>query len=142
MWAQRSLEIAQTAVRDGIHPALQLHKLPLGSRYIGHDQFGNKYYEYEREGWSLGYGRLVIPRKLWNDDSSTVPPDWHAWLHYNSEKPPTEITTPQPTYKLAHQPASLSKYGWRGSYQPPGHFLTAETQEYFKPKVCSFCFGQ
>ena len=67
-------------------------------RYVGTDEIGNKYYE-ARDNTSYD-GR----RRRWviyegYADASKVPPDWHGWLRYTFDLPPTEA--PLPREKLA-----------------------------------------
>ena len=58
-------------------------------RLVGNDDFGNRYYEQ-----SKGVGPLGRPRRwvTYTDfaEASKVPPDWHGWLHYTVDTPPTE----------------------------------------------------
>ena len=58
------------------------HKQTLGTfiytlftgKFIGCDQFGNKYY-------SNSKGRRWVIYKN-NIESSKIPPDWHSWIHF------------------------------------------------------------
>src|SRR4029079_17405969 len=51
--------------------------------FVGHDLFGNRYYSSEagKRRWVI-YSRTV--------EASRVPAEWHGWLHYTFELPPTE----------------------------------------------------
>lgn len=61
-------------------------------KFMGEDRFGNRYYE-DMEANELG--NAVNGRHRWVEypvgkkdyDSSTVAPEWHAWLHYISDVP-------------------------------------------------------
>ena len=53
-----------------------------GSR-VGEDGFGNVYYQTKD-----GKRRWVIYRD--QSEASLVPPEWHGWLHYTVDVPPTE----------------------------------------------------
>jgi len=64
----------------------QLREIKWG-KLIGTDQYGNKYYE----------GFDHIPgRRRWVEfasepyDASKVTPEWHGWLHYTIDIPPTD----------------------------------------------------
>ncbi|RCL03509.1 MAG: hypothetical protein JSC161_000262 [Candidatus Tokpelaia sp. JSC161] len=53
---------------------------------VGKDQFNNIYYEgsCDREG---NQRRWVIYKNY--SDSSQIPPDWHGWIHYRINIPPS-----------------------------------------------------
>jgi hypothetical protein len=55
-------------------------------RFIGRDDFGNRYYEQKK-----GVGPLGRPRRwvTYTDfaEASKVPADWHGWLHHVVEPP-------------------------------------------------------
>ena len=93
----------------------KLHTL-LHGRYVGRDEFGNRYYEdrrtpakaARRRRWVIYHG-IAEPTK--------VPAHWHGWLHYTLNKPVLE---------------SAHRYGWQkehlpnltgtaSRYVPPGH---------------------
>ena len=84
-------------------------------RQVGKDSFGNRYYE-ERSApagrrakrWVMYKGAL---------EPSKVPAEWHAWLHYTTDKP---IDRPTQTWEHPHVP-NLS--GTTHAYLPPGHDL-------------------
>jgi NADH:ubiquinone oxidoreductase subunit len=61
---------------------------------IGTDFRGNQYFE-NREEYAHGQHRWVVyagDKTFYEVDSSTVPPEWHAWLHHVTEAPPTAAT--------------------------------------------------
>lgn len=76
---------------------------------IGEDSSGNIYYR-DRKGTR----RWVIYNGL--ADASRVPPEWHGWLHYTVDTPPSENLVLKPWQKphrpnmtgtpQAHRPAS------------------------------------
>ena len=49
---------------------------------VGEDEFGNRYYQNRagRNRWVI-YNGVV--------EASRVPPDWHGWLHFTFQQPPT-----------------------------------------------------
>jgi NADH:ubiquinone oxidoreductase subunit len=57
-------------------------------RFVGKDELGNRYYEQKK-----GVGPLGRPRRwvTYTDfaEASKVPADWHGWLHYTVDAPPT-----------------------------------------------------
>ncbi|MGR3717028.1 MAG: NADH:ubiquinone oxidoreductase subunit NDUFA12 [Thermohalobaculum sp.] len=81
---------------------------------VGQDQLGNRYFE-ERTGTP---GR---PKRRWvmyvrEVEPTTVPPEWHAWLHHTTDAP-LPLAARQPWQK-PHQP---NLTGTPEGYRPPGH---------------------
>lgn len=59
----------------------------LRGKLMGIDAHGNRYYQ---DRWVKRYGRFrrwVIYKNT--AEASQVPSQWHAWLHHNTEEPPT-----------------------------------------------------
>lgn len=83
---------------------------------VGEDEFGNRYYR-ERNGTR----RWVVYRDL--AEASKVPPDWHGWLHYTFDEPPTEEDYTPKDWQKSHIPnmtGSAAAYRPRGSTLVPG----------------------
>jgi NADH:ubiquinone oxidoreductase subunit len=57
-------------------------------KYVGHDKFGNKYYQSKKLDY-LGDNRRYVVYKG-TCEPSKVPPIWHAWLHHTSDELPNE----------------------------------------------------
>ncbi|MDA7948592.1 MAG: NADH:ubiquinone oxidoreductase subunit NDUFA12 [Hyphomicrobiaceae bacterium] len=83
--------------------------------FVGEDEFGNRYYR-ERKGTR----RWVIYRDL--AEASKVPPDWHGWLHYTVDEPPTEEDYRPKAWQKAHRP---NMTGSPGAYRPQGSTLVS-----------------
>jgi NADH:ubiquinone oxidoreductase 17.2 kD subunit len=84
--------------------------------FIGKDQFGNKYYQ-SRDHISYD-GR----KRRWviydgYADASKVPPEWHGWLHYTLDEPPTEQPLRQHSWE---QPYLPNLTGTPMAWVPPG----------------------
>ena len=60
---------------------------------VGVDKTGNTYYENTID-YPQGQTRWVeyagYPT-FYDVDASTVPAEWHSWLHYTVKEPPTEV---------------------------------------------------
>jgi NADH:ubiquinone oxidoreductase subunit len=88
-------------------------------RFVGSDEAGNRYYVQRR-----GVGPLGVPRR-WviyknGAEASKVPPDWHGWMHYLVDVPPTqESYTPRPW----QQPHRMNMTGTPEAYRPSGSIL-------------------
>lgn len=77
---------------------------------VGEDDQGNKYYQ-EKAGkrrWVVYNGAI---------EASRVPPEWHRWLHYTADLPPTKQPPLVKPWEKEHVP-NLS--GTAGAYFPPG----------------------
>jgi NADH:ubiquinone oxidoreductase subunit len=76
---------------------------------VGTDAFGNSYYRDKRKG-----GRRWV---LYNGpaEASMVPADWHGWLHYTVQDPPTEA--PPLPWQKQHEP---NLTGTPQAYKPSG----------------------
>lgn len=77
---------------------------------VGEDDQGNVYYK-ERGGsrrWVVYNGDI---------EASRVPPEWHGWLHYTVDTPPSEQP---PVVKSWEKPHVANLTGTAGAYAPPG----------------------
>lgn len=90
-----------------------------GAKRVGSDTLGNVYYKakpragYKRERrWVMYAG---VP------EASSVPPEWHGWLHYQTDIIPAEDTL---SYRRTWQkPPQKNKTGTAEAYRPAGHIL-------------------
>ena len=92
-------------------------------RLVGKDQDGNRYYE-SRD--TVSYDGRKRRWVLYNGyaEASKVPPDWHGWLHYTFDEPPTETPRPRRRWEKEHLP-NLS--GTPMAWKPQGS-LAAEAR--------------
>ena len=77
---------------------------------VGEDDQGNVYYR-ERSGprrWVIYNGEI---------EASRIPPEWHAWLHYTVDDPPSEKPPVVKPWEKDHVP---NLTGTTGAYYPPG----------------------
>lgn len=90
------------------------------ARFVGEDEFGNRYYESKKPGPHGKAHRYVLYKG--KAEASKVPPDWHGWLHYNDTEPPPVGGYDRHDWQLPHQPNLTGTiYAWR----PAGHLLRA-----------------
>ena len=54
----------------------------VNGKLAGNDQYGNKYY------FSSQNKRWVIYKN--NIEASKIPPEWHSWIHFTSQNPPSK----------------------------------------------------
>lgn len=77
----------------------------------GIDQFGNIYYISKTKNYLGQEKRFVSYQGL--NESSKVPPLWHAWLHYLSDEIPGEANNKKYSWQKEHQPnLSGTKYAY------------------------------
>ena len=99
----------------------KLWKLTSGSKYMGQDAFGNKYYEaaprkgYKRTRRSVDYNGAP--------EASKVPPEWHGWLHHQTDVYPTLDDSAKSFRRPWQKPYAPNPTGTDQAYMPPGHQL-------------------
>lgn len=96
----------------------------LNGALVGRDQFGNRYYRTRARRAGRGERRWVIYKG--EDEASRVPPDWHSWLHFTVDKPPSESPLPTRPWEKEHVP---NLTGTPAAYRPPGHVLKGGRRE-------------
>lgn len=85
--------------------------------HVGTDGFGNKYYVgAPRKGYSRER-RWVMYNGT--PEATMVPPEWHGWLHYQTDDVPSKKGFRR-KWQKPHQP---NMTGTTGAYRPPGHIL-------------------
>jgi NADH:ubiquinone oxidoreductase subunit len=87
------------------------------SRLVGTDEFGNKYFEAitNKGSYDARKRRYVIYKGY--AEPSKIPPDWHGWMHYTFDEPPTVAPLKRQVWELDHVPNLTGTiYAWR----PPG----------------------
>ncbi len=94
------------------------HTMLRGS-FVGKDTLGNKYYRGKPRKGTKRERRWVMFAGA--PEASTVPPEWHGWLHHQTDKvPPLNGSHHRKPWQLPHQP---NQTGTAGAYLPPGHTL-------------------
>ena len=84
-------------------------KTILTGKFVGQDEFGNRYYE-NRKGkrWVIYKGEI---------DASKIPVEWFSWIHHTPNK-----------IEKSHK---LNKYDWQKPHQPN---LTGTDSAYYPNK--------
>jgi NADH:ubiquinone oxidoreductase subunit len=81
---------------------------------VGEDQYGNRYYQARTSKGSYD-GRLrrwVIYKGY--AEPTKIPPEWHAWMHYLTEEPPTVAPLKRMRWEREHLPnLTGTVYAWR-----------------------------
>lgn len=93
----------------------------LRGRHVGTDAGGNRYYVQSR-----GVGPLGAPRRwvIYRDsaEASRVPPEWHGWLHYTVDQPPTAVAYDPRPWQQEHE---MNLTGTPQAYRPAGSILAS-----------------
>lgn len=74
-------------------------------RLVGSDEFGNRYFEDRtaKHSYDTGRKRRWVMYKGYAD-ASKIPPDWHGWMHYVYDTPPSEKALPRKSWEKEHRP--------------------------------------
>ena len=81
--------------------------IPLSSKKIGSDEFGNNYFQ------NKAGKRLVVYKGI--AEPSKIPFEWHGWMHYNSDTPPVKMDTHKLSWQKIHLP---NLTGTKSAYSP------------------------
>jgi len=79
----------------GLYQHLYTFKQIKEGTLVGTDRYGNKYFE--NTNYPYGQHRWYEPAVYENQqmqDASSIPPEWHGWMHYTTDRIPTQ---PLPT---------------------------------------------
>jgi NADH:ubiquinone oxidoreductase subunit len=93
----------------------------LRGKHVGTDEMGNKYFVQ-----SKGVGPLGVPRR-WvifanGAEATNISADWHGWMHYTTDAPPTAEPYQMKPWQKPHQP---NKTGTPEAYRPDGSILAS-----------------
>ena len=85
--------------------------------FVGGDEFGNRYYEARdnSDSYDDRKRRWVVYRGY--AEASKIPPDWHGWMHYTFDEPPTTAPLPRRAWEKDHIP---NLTGTLNAWRPKG----------------------
>jgi NADH:ubiquinone oxidoreductase subunit len=86
----------------------------LHGREFGRDAAGNIYFENKRVRPHVRTRRWVVYAGV--PEATSVPPEWHAWLHYTVDAP-----LPETNRRVWQKPHLPNLTGTPAGYRPPGH---------------------
>ena len=83
--------------------------------FVGDDDYGNRYFEAKdtRDSYDDGRKRRWV---LYNGyaEASKVPAEWHGWLHYTFDEPPTVTPLKRRGWEKDHRPnLTGTLWAWR-----------------------------
>jgi len=96
--------------------------------YVGVDQFGNKYYKRKPRKGTKQERRWVMYKD--EIEASLVPPEWHGWLHHQTDVVPAQTNRHRKDWIRPHRP---NLTGTDQAYLPPalkGQPRAAATGDY------------
>ncbi|CAN5388245.1 NADH:ubiquinone oxidoreductase subunit NDUFA12 [soil metagenome] len=85
------------------------------SDFVGEDEQGNRYFEArtDRESYDKGRRRRYVTYKGYAE-ASKIPPDWHGWMHYTVDEPPTRAPLRRRAWEKDHLPnLTGTVYAWK-----------------------------
>jgi NADH:ubiquinone oxidoreductase subunit len=85
---------------------------------VGKDGFGNTYWRAPETMKGYGERRYVIYGG--EADTSTIPPEWHAWIHHVVDTPPSASDPAPREWQKPHRP---NMTGSADAYRPSGSTL-------------------
>ena len=86
--------------------------------YVGTDELGNKYYKGKARKGTTRERRWVMYKD--RTEASLVPPEWHGWLHHQTDVLPQSGSRHRKEWQKPHLP---NMTGTSAAYFPPGHTL-------------------
>lgn len=89
-----------------------------GGDQVGTDAQGNTYYRSPARPGYKQERRWVMYDAA--PDASNIPPEWHGWLHHQTNEIPSEDSSFRRPWQQPHQP---NMTGTNKAYRPPGHIL-------------------
>ncbi len=105
---------------------ISLFTIKSRGKKIGMDQLGNKYYEAAPIKGYKRNRRWVIYKQS-PPEASNVPPEWHGWLHHQSNIVPSEdAKSYRQPWQKPHKP---NMTGTNQAYRPSGHILSGGKRE-------------
>ena len=92
-----------------------LLKTCFGGKRTGVDQYGNVYYTGKPRGGTTHDRRWVMYKE--EAEASLIPPEWHGWLHYQTDVVPESTSEYRKPWQKPHQPNLTAT---DHAYFPPG----------------------
>ena len=93
-----------------------LLKTALGGTRVGQDSVGNIYYRGKPRAGTKIDRRWVIYKN--SSEATMVPPEWHGWLHYQTDVIPGDSSAYRQVWQKPHLP---NVTGTDQAYLPEGH---------------------
>ncbi|KAK7470991.1 hypothetical protein VKT23_002404 [Stygiomarasmius scandens] len=86
-------------------------------RFVGKDQFGNRYYENMNAEEEIPGRHRWVDYAQHNFNATQVPPEWHSWIHHIRKDPPHEDPVMQASSPSWKAPWNENLTGTRGAFK-------------------------
>lgn len=111
--------------RGGLKPVLQdlaaQSLIRTDGKLVGTDKFGNQYWE-NKDAAQLRDRWVVFAQK--DPDPTTVPGEWHQWLHHVGDAPPAVVEAERKFFQTPHTPNATGQvFTAPGQTYTPHNFL-------------------
>ncbi|MBL4805417.1 MAG: NADH:ubiquinone oxidoreductase subunit NDUFA12 [Alphaproteobacteria bacterium] len=98
---------------------MNVYGLLSGGEKVGEDAYGNTYFRAKPRPGYKRERRWVMYKN--EPEASNVPPEWHGWLHHQTDAVPSEDEESfRRPWQKPHKP---NMTGTNQAYRPPGHVL-------------------
>jgi NADH:ubiquinone oxidoreductase subunit len=97
---------------------MSFFKLTARGQKVGQDALGNTYFRSAARRGEKRERRWVIYKGA--PEASNIPPEWHGWMHHQTDAVPANDVGFRREWQKPHQP---NMTGTTGAYRPPGHVL-------------------
>lgn len=99
-----------------------LFSITAQGKKVGIDGYGNAYYEAGTRKGYMHSRRWVMYKD--EPEASTVPPEWHGWLHHQTDIVPDDNQAPH--RRSWQEPPQANMTGTDHAYHPQGQFSSRE----------------
>lgn len=119
-----SIAVANISIFSVLSNIQILLHTALHGKAVGTDDFGNRYYRGRPRQGRQQERRWVLYKG--KPEASAVPPEWHGWLHYQTDAVPAARNARRQEWQKPHLP---NQTGTAAAYLPPGHTLKGGQRE-------------
>lgn len=90
---------------------------------VGKDHFGNAYYEAPAGTMEIRQRFVEMAGPKGDINATAIPPEWHMWMTWIRDVPPTKLPVEQPKYLVNFKPTELSKMGEHANFVPCHYYV-------------------
>ena len=101
-----------------LSPVSVWFELRLNGKFVGQDAYGNRYFRRKPRGGSKRERRYIVYKH--GTEASNIPPEWHGWMHHQTDTVPAADNPYRQPWQKPHQP---NMTGTTEPYLPKGHQL-------------------
>lgn len=91
-------------------------------RFVGQDQYGNKFYEAPQDGMDLRRRWVEMAGRKQEINATKISPEWHTWLTYvDTHTPMEKIPFETQQFQLKYKEVALSHMGQKANFVPSNY---------------------